>query len=130
MTKSDLEETLAYHIYLYGLPVPLREYEFAKEAWGRRWRADFAWVAPEHRLLVEVEGGTWAKGRHTRGRGFEEDCHKYNAATLLGWRVLRFTGAMVNSLAAVDTIKAALCAKGDENGNDSHTSGTEVDGES
>jgi very-short-patch-repair endonuclease len=60
------------------------EYQFHPT---RRWRFDFAW--PDHRLSLEVEGGVWSGGRHTRGAGFVADCEKYNAATLAGWRVLR-----------------------------------------
>lgn len=59
----------------------------------RRWRFDFAWV--RQRVAVEIEGGAWTQGRHTRGVGFGADCAKYNAATLAGWRVLRFTGDML-----------------------------------
>src|SRR5690606_6883288 len=43
---------------------------------GRNWRLDFAW--PEHRVAVEVEGGTRTGGRHVRPRGFEKDVEKYN----------------------------------------------------
>jgi very-short-patch-repair endonuclease len=72
---------------------------------GRRWRADFAW--PEHGLIVEVEGGTWLPGggRHNRGRGFEDDCRKYLAAFLLGFRLIRFTTAMVDDLTALKTLE-------------------------
>ncbi len=61
----------------------------------RRWRFDFA--LPEHRIGVEVEGGTWNGGRHTRGSGYEKDCEKYAEALCLGWRVLRVTGKQVKS---------------------------------
>jgi len=39
-------------------------------------------------LAVEVDGGTWTGGRHTRGAGFEADCEKLNAAVIAGFRVL------------------------------------------
>ena len=67
-----------------------REYQFAPP---RKWRFDFAWEADK--VAVELEGGAWSGGRHTRGAGFEDDCEKYNEATRLGWRVLRFTGSML-----------------------------------
>ena len=62
----------------------------------RRWRFDFAIMNVETPLAVEIEGGTWANGRHTRGAGFKKDCVKYNHATMMGWRVLRFTTDQVN----------------------------------
>ena len=85
----------------------VREYGFAKEI-GRRWRFDFAW--PDNRLAVEVEGGSATNGRHVRPKGFREDCEKYNAAVLLGWRVLRYTTAMVmkDTGLVIDQIKTAL----------------------
>lgn len=59
----------------------------------RDWRADFAW--PDHKLLVELEGGTFTNGRHVRPKGFRADCEKYNAAQKLGFIVLRYTSDMV-----------------------------------
>ena len=79
---------------------PEREFRFHPR---RLWRFDFAW--PEPKIAAECEGGTWANGRHNRGAGFEADCEKYNAATLLGWRVLRFTSEMVNDWRAIDVLR-------------------------
>jgi hypothetical protein len=59
-------------------------------------------------IAAEIEGGTWSGGRHTRGSGFEADCEKYNVAAAKGWRVYRFTGAMVKSGIAISTITEAL----------------------
>ena len=87
MNKIDLARLLA----AAGLPQPVQEHRFHPV---RKWRFDYAW--PEHRLALEVEGGTWSGGRHTRGAGYERDCEKYNAAALLGWKVLRVTTAMMN----------------------------------
>ena len=83
---SKLEMRFARIVDAAGLPLPVTEYRFHPT---RRWRFDFAW--PDHKLAVEIEGGAWTGGRHTRGSGFVGDCDKYNAATILGWRVLRFT---------------------------------------
>lgn len=60
----------------------------------RRWRFDFA--VPEHMLAIEVEGGSYVQGRHTRGKGFAADMEKYNTATLMGWSVLRYTPQQVD----------------------------------
>lgn len=89
---SALEEAFAraWALLAPQLPAPVREYRFDAV---RRWRFDFAWV--RQRVAVEIEGGAWTQGRHTRGAGFGADCAKYNAATLAGWRVLRFTGDML-----------------------------------
>lgn len=86
-----------------GMAEPQREYRFHHE---RKWRFDFAY--PDKLLAIEVEGGTWSGGRHTRGSGFEKDCEKYNAAALRGWRVLRFTPKMILTLQAIETIKKGL----------------------
>lgn len=90
---SELETLFARGFSLLApeFPAPVREYPFAPP---RRWRFDFAW--PEARAAVEIEGGVWTCGRHTRGSGYGEDCAKYNAAVLNGWRVLRFTGDMLH----------------------------------
>ena len=100
---SDLEELLFQHIKLVGLPEPEREYRFAPP---RRFRADFAY--PERKLLIEVEGGVWTRGRHTRGAGYTSDAEKYNLATVKGWRVLRFTGDMIKDGSAINTIEKVL----------------------
>lgn len=79
------------------------EFFFAKP---RKWKADFAW--PDHRLLLEVEGGTWVAGRHSRGAGYANDCEKYNHAQLLGYRVLRATTEQVTKGLAINWILRAL----------------------
>lgn len=69
-----------------GIVIPEYEYRFHP---SRKWRFDCAWR--EHMIALEIEGGIWSQGRHTRGAGFLGDMEKYNAAVLLGWRVLRTT---------------------------------------
>jgi very-short-patch-repair endonuclease len=67
-----------------------REYRFNS---ARKWRAD--WCIIEHKILIEFEGAVFAGGRHVRGRGYSNDCEKYNSATCLGYRVLRYTSDML-----------------------------------
>jgi very-short-patch-repair endonuclease len=100
---SNAEESLATLIKWEKLPVPSREYTFASP---RRWRFDFAWW--QHKVAVEVEGGSWIAGRHTRGSSFEKDCEKYNAANLKGWNVYRVTPRMVEDGRAIALIRQAL----------------------
>lgn len=65
-----------------------QEYKFHPE---RKWRFDFA-IDPEgYKIAIEIEGGTYIGGRHTRGKGYANDCEKYSSATVLGWSVLRYT---------------------------------------
>jgi len=105
--RRKLEDRLAAAIAQAGLPTPIREHRFHK---FRLWRFDFAW--PEVLLAVEVEGGIYSGGRHTRGAGFERDLEKYNAATLAGWRVLRLSGGMIRSGYALRAITVALNPRG------------------
>lgn len=73
---------------------PEREYRFSPP---RKWRFDFAW--PHVRVFLELEGGTFSGGRHTRGSGFARDCDKYNSATLQGWVGFRIpTGGLSEAL--------------------------------
>ena len=113
---SKLEETLALLILAYELPEPIREYKFVrdivgnepgvrariKEAGLKDWRFDFAWL--DIKLAVEVEGGAWTRGRHTRGKGFVNDMVKYNTAALEGWVVLRFATNHLSDGYAIETI--------------------------
>lgn len=100
---SDAERSMSTQIRYVGLPEPESEHRFAAP---RRWRFDFAW--PSRKLAVEVEGGTFSCGRHTRGTGYEADLEKYNAAALLGWTVLRFTTRMVDDGSAISVIEKAM----------------------
>src|ERR1041385_1632066 len=63
---SDGERAMWTLMDWQRLPKPTTEYRFAPP---RRWRFDFAW--PEGRLALEVEGGSFVAGRHTRGTPFE-----------------------------------------------------------
>ena len=55
----------------------------------RKWRFDFALL--EKKIAIEVNGGVFTQGRHTRGEGFINDMEKLNKAVELGWRVLQYT---------------------------------------
>ena len=100
---SRLEDTLVWQIRAAGLPSPEREGLLIP---GRKFRADLFWRAP--RLVVEVDGGTFVAGRHSRGAGQMADCEKANLLTLQGWRVLRVTTPHVRSGKALGWIEDAL----------------------
>ncbi len=99
---SQAEDELAFHLDAHKIEYE-REYKFHPE---RKWRSDF-FVRPD--ILIEVEGGVYVQGRHSRGSGFVLDCEKYNAATLLGFRVFRFVPKQhVTTGLAIETIVRAL----------------------
>jgi hypothetical protein len=117
--KSPAETLLAVQLEQAGIPFE-REYRFHSE---RKWRADFALSDPDHwemfgpmasfiTLLIEIDGGSWLpKGRHTTGKGFAADCEKMNAAAELGYRVLRYVPAQVESGEALEQIRRILSMK-------------------
>lgn len=104
-----------------GLPDPELEYMFANDAkcfeglpirktktgWkkdkGRKWRIDVAF--PAARLAVEIEGGVFTGGRHTRGAGFMDDMEKYNELSMMRWHLLRFTPKEVSGGRAANEIE-------------------------
>lgn len=99
---SVLEDTLALHMRGANLH-PEREYRFHPK---RRWRFDFAF--PEQRVAVEVEGGVFVNGRHSRGAGMLADMEKYNAAAEAGWVVLRYGNAHIRGGQAITQIERVL----------------------
>ena len=71
-------------------PEPIAEYQFAAP---RRWRFDWAFI--DQKVAVEVDGGVWLKfgGRH----GSDKDREKTNCAAAMGWRVFRYSPAMIEA---------------------------------
>lgn len=102
---SVLERLLWQQLMELGVPAPDREFVFA---WGsrRQWRFDFAW--PALKWAVEVDGGIWTRGRHCRPLGFRADCEKLRAATIAGWKVLRYTETEIRNKKAAREIAACL----------------------
>ena len=72
----------------------------------RKWRFDYAF--PAQKIALEVEGGVFTGGRHTRPRGFLGDIEKYNQATLLGWRLFRVTPASLLRSSTLDLLRQAI----------------------
>ena len=103
-SSLDLETVMALAIGLeFDLPEPVREYRFAPP---RRWRFDFAF--PDAKVALEIEGGIWTAGRHSRGAGMRDDMEKYNAAACAGWRVLRVHHDLVHNGQALQLVREAL----------------------
>lgn len=100
---SELEMLLYTRLERAGLPlgegqcriVPGRQF-----VWDRCWR--------NQRVAVEVQGGIWINGAHSRGSGVERDSIKQSMAAALGWRVLPITKSMIEDGTAVALIAQAL----------------------
>lgn len=100
--QSEGEVTLARDLRALKIGFE-QEYKFHPE---RNWRADF--LITGSKILIEVEGGIWSGGRHTRGKGFIADMEKYNAAAVMGFKVLRFDTQQVKSGLAIRQIEGLL----------------------
>lgn len=106
-TPTDWEGMFA--LFLSAQPPPLNEYQRQyRFDPSRKWKMDFAW--PAYMVGVELHGGVFATGRHTRGKGFTEDCEKMRAAQLAGWTVLEYTSddVKLRCKAVLEEISAAI----------------------
>ncbi|MEN8283063.1 hypothetical protein [Acinetobacter gerneri] len=99
---SEGEATLIQHLKSYGIKFE-QEFQFNKD---RKWRADFHLIGTN--ILIEVEGGIWSNGRHTRGKGYIADMEKYNSATALGYSVYRYSTEQVKSGLAIEEIRRLI----------------------
>lgn len=100
---SEAQILLVKHLHELGYGTVYTEHPVCAE---RKWRFD---VALPDAIAIEIEGGAWTAGRHTRGKGFVADMEKYNVATLMGWRLLRFTPEQVLTGEAKSFLKEWLC---------------------
>ena len=101
-TPSQLERRFELLWKTAGGPALQSEFRFHAT---RKWRADYAHI--ESRTLIEVEGGAWVGGRHTRAAGFVADAEKYLEATLAGWRLVRLVDRQL-TLETVGRVAAAV----------------------
>lgn len=104
---SHLEAGLAFVLNCVGISY---ECQYRIPGLGRRYIYDVAF--PEHKLVVEVQGGIWLDHKgHTSGTGVTRDCDKLNLATLAGWRCLQVTSNMIRDGRALHYIEVALGIK-------------------
>ena len=87
--QSGLEAQFALAMKHVGCPLET-QYRFDPE---RRWRFDFA--HPATKVAIEIDGGEFVQGAHSRGARMAADCEKRNEARLQGWIVFTLTGGMV-----------------------------------
>lgn len=100
----------------------VKEYRFAPP---RLWKCDYAIL--QYKIAVEVEGGafkvrryvskrtgqlvTTVGGRHNSAKGFIADMEKYNAYTLLGWSLLRYTPQQILTMQTINDIMVLIDTK-------------------
>lgn len=106
-----------------GIPRPETEYKFHET---RKWKMDFAWphnfsdtacfldekaVAYYTTLkpvCLEVQGGIFIQGRHSRGAALIKEWEKLNEAACLGYRILYCQPSDLCTTDMANTIKRAL----------------------
>jgi len=97
------EANLLLQQHMDELRIPwVAEYKFHPT---RKWRADYRLGKS---VLVEIEGGIYTRGRHSRGAGMEADIEKYNAAIALGYKLYRFSTGQVLTGKAREFLKENL----------------------
>lgn len=67
-------------------PILIPEFKFDAK---RKFRFDFYCESNGLKVALELEGGVWSRGRHTRPSGFLRDMEKYNLAASKGILVFR-----------------------------------------
>lgn len=85
------------------------EFRFAPP---RKWRFDYC--IPKYKVAIEIEGGAFTQGRHTRGKGFVGDIEKYNTACELGWILLRYTPEQRLKLKTIEQIRSVITLRKNE----------------
>jgi hypothetical protein len=103
--QSHLELLFDAQIEEAELP-PADEENYVIPGSPKRWQYDRVWLS--YRVIVEIEGGVFTQGRHTRGMGFVKDCNKYNWATSQGWKLYRFTVWHLNNDLVVPFMRKVL----------------------
>lgn len=108
----------------HGIPQPFVECVFHPT---RKWRFDFAWngctcsgvfhegpscgmgCLNNSKVALEVQGGIFIQGRHSRGAAMLNEWEKLNAAAELGWRIIYCQPKDLTTKAMADTIRRCLC---------------------
>lgn len=97
------DEDFVLHCIARRMEQPIPEWRFCPP---RRFRFDFAW--PGDKVAMEVDGGGFINGRHSRGAGMRSDCEKSALAAQLGWRVFRVMPEHVKSGQAAECAERIL----------------------
>lgn len=96
----------------HGLPEPEPEFHFALPE--RKWRFDWAWMPADNwnfrnrKVALEIHGGVFVQGHHSRGQSQIDDWEKLNLAQVAGWIVLQCSPQQVESGEIFPVIRRAL----------------------
>ncbi len=103
--REALEAALALQLRADRIP-----FEAQALFWpGRMWRLDFLIGRSTTKpLAIEVQGGTWIGGAHSRGAGQERDCEKAAHAAIAGITLIPVTGGQIKSGKAIEWIRRAI----------------------
>lgn len=86
------------------------EFKFAPK---RRWRIDYlvfkVYESTTIKVALEVEGGVWSFGRHTRGSGFVKDMEKYNEVARQQMFIIRVTPIQLFTNYTIGLLKDIIC---------------------
>jgi very-short-patch-repair endonuclease len=110
VAKESLAQQFERIWRICGGPELATEYRFHPT---RRWRFDYAHLPSK--IAIEINGGTWTHGRHTRGKGYLADRDKVNAATALGWRVFELGTGQVTVARVAQIVALAKEAQDGQN---------------
>jgi len=103
---KELEQWLTAQSYQWQTEQTFSQFMPTK----RRFRADYfirdTRFANCKGIILEVNGGHWAFGRHNRGTGYENDLIKSNLAQVNGYYYLQYTyGQLKERLYIADLIE-------------------------
>ncbi len=101
-SRNAREDMITAYCVSRGLPVPIFEHRFHDT---RRWRFDLLF---EGVVAVEICGGVWKQGHHSRGQDQLDDWEKWNTAQMLGYLVLLVSPQQIEDGSAFVLVQRAL----------------------
>jgi hypothetical protein len=107
---SDLEHSLYYVLRKNKLKGWVAEYKFSGYLGERkrRWRMDVCFPDADPPLAIEVQGGLYSNGKHSREKGVRNDSQKSIEWQLAGGTIIHATPSMIKDESVVELIKEAL----------------------
>ncbi len=89
------EELLNNENIVFEKEFPLKKLFPNSNKFKQKHRIDYVIIFYDNLLFIEIEGGIFTKGRHTRGKGFWNDILKYNAVIFAGYPIIRYPAILI-----------------------------------